>query len=219
MNTELCVGHECGAGGTRSARTAAPGLRLCAECAARVEAELAQLPRIHAACEHALISRRSAVALRIGRGRRAAGISLNEDALSARSCILACLSSWASLVIDERGLTGVGRRHPGELAAFLRTNLAWLLMHPAAGDFAAEIAEPTAETRRSLHGRNGRRRDLGECVQPGCTAALTAAPAHQNGANATAEIRCAAGHSWQPHQWLQLSRQLQRERHRTSTTG
>jgi hypothetical protein len=213
----VCVRQNCRPRGRRAECGAAPGLRLCAECAEFIRIELAELPGLYDDCEHALVGGPHGITLRVGRGRRATGISLREDAFKARSRILACLASWAALVADERTVPRPVRFHPVDLVAFLRTHLDWLLTHSAAADFAAEITDLTAYARRSRQHQEGRRRELGECVHPGCTAILSVTPANRD-SKAAKEIRCAAGHVWQPHQWLQLSRQIQRARHRATTT-
>lgn len=50
------------------------------------------------------------------------------------------------------------------------------------------------------------RLDLGECVLPDCSEAMTTAPPGRGGPRSF-EVRCGAGHSWPPHQWLRLFHQ------------
>jgi hypothetical protein len=102
------------------------------------------------------------------------------------------------------------------MTTFLVRHLNWLLAHPAAGDFAQELAQLTAHARRSAYVQPALR-DLGECIHPDCGATLSTAPGR--GGGRSREVQCTAGHAWQPHQWLQLFRQIHQSRGHHEQTG
>jgi hypothetical protein len=128
-----------------------------------------------------------------------AGISLNEAAMTARADIVEVLASWCSLVIDERGAARLAGHGAGEFAAFLSSHLPWLLDHVAAADFCEEIDELTTAARRAASAQPVLRIDLGECAEPGCRLPVSA-----TGGTPVPRVSCQGGHTWQPHQWLQL---------------
>jgi hypothetical protein len=220
MTSTLCVGHKCGTvpHGSRPRRTAAPGLRLCTTCYHDLKANLIELPGIYEDCESVLHPRRNPTLQRVSGSRQSTGIRLDEAAISARSGIIGFLASWAALVVDERAVRRPVHRSAGALSEFLLTHFDWLLAHPTAADFAAEISEVTHHARRSAYTQPALRIDLGQCIHAGCNAAMTTAPAGRDGRH-TREVSCTAGHSWQPHQWLLLSRQIQRGGHGRGPAG
>lgn len=205
MTAALCVGPRClgSTEGGRFRRPAVPGLRLCAECRRAVRVGLAELPAIYADCESALVPRRNPTGPRVTGSRRSTGIDLDENTLTARTTILELLSSWSALVADERSVGRPARQDPTGLAAFLLTHLDWLQAHSAAGDFAEEVTRTVARARRLAYQGPAMRVDLGECVLPDCGEAMTTSPAGRGGPRSF-EVRCEAGHSWPPHQWLRL---------------
>lgn len=203
MTAALCMGPRCLDPDRARRRPAAAGIRLCAECRRGVRTDLAELPAIYADCESALVPRGNATGPRVSGSRRSTGIVLDDDALAARSGIVELLTSWSALVADERSVGRPARHDPQGLSAFLLTHLGWLLAHPAAGDFAEETGRTAAQARRLAYSSPTLRLDLGECVLPDCGEAMTTtAPA--GGGPRSFEVRCGAGHSWPPHQWLRL---------------
>ena len=202
-----CQNGNCrGQAGASPARLAAPGLRLCKVCGAQALACLTALPDLYADCETAL-ARRARPTLERAGSRRTTALPIDETAANARSAILAILAGWSALVADERAVTRPARRQAGELAAFLSRHADWLLAHPAAGEFAAEIGAVTQAARRAAHPRNEQRITLGQCPHRGCTEAVYATRISGE-SGGSRNVRCDAGHSWPPHQWLLLSRQL-----------
>lgn len=203
-----CQNGNCrGQTGDQPARLAAPGLRLCKVCSAEAVACLAALPDLYADCETALARRPRPALERAGSRRRTTALPIDEAAANARSAILAILAGWSALVADERAVTRPARRQAGELAAFLGRHADWLLAHPAAGEFAAEIGAVTQAARRAADPRNEQRILLGRCPHRGCTETVYATRVVGE-AGGSRNVRCDAGHSWRPHQWLLLSRQL-----------
>ncbi|MBZ4322236.1 hypothetical protein [Streptomyces huiliensis] len=183
--------------------------RPCPSCRSALRICLGELPEIYADCEAALLPRRQGPLRPVGGPRRPSGPPLDEGAMATRSRILGTLSSWAALVADERG-AGAPRRRPAELAAFLLVHLDWLLCHAAAGDFVEELLDTADHARRSAYVKPSLAKDLGRCVHPGCERPLSPVPAA--GTKGVGQVRCAAGHTWLPHQWLALMRNLRRER-------
>lgn len=220
MNSSPCVGQKCGATphATRPRRTAAPGLRLCTTCYHDLKANLLELPEIYDDCESVLHPRRNPTLQRVSGSRQSTGIRLDEAAITARSSIIGFLASWSAMVADERSVTRPAHRRPDHLADFLISHLNWLLAHQTAGDFAEEIADITRRARRSAYTQPALRIDLGQCIHSDCGADMTTAPSARDGRR-TREVSCTAGHTWQPHQWLLLSRQIQQTRHIRGTAG
>jgi hypothetical protein len=219
MNTTLCVGHDCGGRprGTGPRRTADPGSRLCISCGHEVKTNLTDLPAIYDNCESALLPRRNPALQRVSGSRQATGILLDEEAITTRAGILGLLASWSALVVDERAVTRPARRHPADLATFLLRHLNWLLAHPAAAEFADEICQTTRHACRSAYTQPVLNLDLGPCIHSGCGADMTATPPTRDGKSAR-EVRCNAGHAWQPHQWLQLFRHIHQNKRVRNTT-
>ncbi|MFJ9840748.1 hypothetical protein ACIRYZ_09810 [Kitasatospora sp. NPDC101155] len=160
---------------------------------------------------NSLLPARAAGRPRVSGSRGSGGLRVDDEVVESRSAILGCLASWTELVTDELGVARPARRQPADLAAFLVDHLDWLVRHSACADFSAEVSAVAARARRSAHVQPALRIDLGRCVHPDCQEDMTTAPA--GGAERRGrEVRCAAGHVWQAHQWLQLARQIQRKR-------
>ncbi|MQA07456.1 MAG: hypothetical protein GEU98_02690 [Pseudonocardiaceae bacterium] len=117
------------------------------------------------------------------------------------------LASWAALVVDERAVSGPGGRNVGELAAFLATHLDWLGAHPAAQDFADEIAELAHAADNVLHPNPTLHMELGPCAEPGCDQ-MVSATVRAEDAHLPPQVGCSAGHVCQPHQWLLMAGQI-----------
>jgi hypothetical protein len=209
MNTPLCVGPNCGSlpHGAQSRRIATHGLRLCTGCYRELKGNLVELPEIYDDCQPTPLPRGNPVVQRVSGTRQTSGILLDEGAIAIRSRILGLLASWAALVADERAITKLPRRRPTELVTFLVKNLSWLLAHPVAASFAEEVYLTTTDARGSVGAQQCPSVDLGRCIHPGCDAKMTTGPSTRN-AKPTREVRCAAGHTWLPHQWLQLLHQI-----------
>jgi hypothetical protein len=216
MNTPLCVRQNCGnrPQETQPRRIGTPG-QFCTACYHDLKANLIELSEIYHDCESALRPRRNPTRQRVSGGRQATGILLDEEAITTRSRILSFLASWSALVADERAVTKPIRR-PAELTAFLIKHLNWLLAHPAAADFAEETIQTATYARHSVGTPSALRIELGPCIHPDCGTSMTTMPGRDG--QRTREVRCTAGHTWQPHQWLQLFRQIQQTRHAGSAT-
>jgi hypothetical protein len=181
-------------------------VRLCAPCRELLASRLASLPRLYRACEQVLEVRRYR-SIRVARGRRPADICLDEITVTVRTDTIRVLSSWCELIVDERGVTGPCELDIALLTSFLRAHLDWLVTHPAALDFAAEIAHLTAGAGEVLNPARARAVDLGPCIEEGCKRMVrtSARPGNQGSAP---QVRCDAGHTWPPHQWLRLRYRL-----------
>jgi hypothetical protein len=188
------------------------GLRLCAACRDRLARQLSRLPALYKECEETLLHRADHSAGRVS-GRWPGGICLNEGAVTVRSNMTDVLASWCEMVVGERGVPRPGRRTVGQLAAFLRTHLEWLSAHPAAADFAAEVAKLVAAASDVTCPDPILTMDLGPCAEPGCQRILRATIRGPD-QSLTQQVRCDAGHIWLPHQWLLLGRRIERARHR-----
>ncbi|MET9956825.1 hypothetical protein ABZ135_35490 [Streptomyces sp. NPDC006339] len=209
--TTVCVGAGCvrreGAG--RARRPAAAASRLCLDCHERLVRDLNRLPELYEECaRHLDGSGGGDRALEKTSGGPLPGMPFNLRAADVRTSILAVLSGWASLVLEERGLAGP-RRAVGPLVHFLTRNGAWLAAHDAAGEASAEIAGLVRKALGVIDPATSRRIAVGACVEPGCSGALTAVVQPRR-PQLPATITCGAdvSHHWVGHEWLQLSRRL-----------
>jgi hypothetical protein len=185
-----------GRGGLSGRRTPGCGLR------DRVRRDLAELPKLFDRCESLLVSFPRAFAPRVA-GGGTSGLVLDERVTDARRDIVAVLASWSGLVADERRVRRPGR-DAAELSAFLAVHLDWLLAHPAGPCFAEEVLAVASTAREVSRSGPGPAVELGRCVEEGCDHPMVAT----RGTSSDFEVRCAAGHSWRPRQWLSLARQL-----------
>ncbi|MEU7907449.1 hypothetical protein [Actinoplanes sp. NPDC049118] len=165
--------------------------------------ELRRLPELYLDCEGRLVGSRRGLVERVT-STRSVGIALNDDAVRIRTDILDVLSSWCTLVIEDLRVPGPENRTVTGLARTLDRHLTWLAGHPAAGDFAAEVLELAATARRVIDHGSAQPRLLGTCERPGCTSTVYLRPDNSPGNR----VSCAAGHVWQPHEWLSLSRRM-----------
>ncbi|WP_242888617.1 hypothetical protein [Actinomadura litoris] len=208
MDIVLCGGPSCGdRRPQRRRQIPRPGSRVCVACHESTRSAVEQLPDLFDECAAALAHTAGPPVGQIRRGSRRAGITLNDRAVAARSAILSTLASWAALIADERRVCRPERREPRALAAFVLTHLDWMLAHSAAVEFANEVVAVARVGRDSAP--DAGRLEIGECVWPGCNAKIMASPREWDGRGGR-DVKCAAGHVWRPHQWLDLAHQLRR---------
>ncbi|NKZ03744.1 hypothetical protein [Actinomadura latina] len=179
---------------------------MCAPCRSLLAGHLAGLPALYLACEQDLEVRRQHP-IGMVRGRRPRGICLDDVTATVRSDTVRVLSSWCEMIIDERGAMRLGRLDVQTLTSFLQAHLDWLARHEAVADFAEEMAALVADAKRALDPARGRTVDLGRCATDGCGGTVRATVG-AGGQGAVPQVRCDAGHSWQPRQWLDLRRRL-----------
>ena len=196
-----CGIQSCGAPLTLGAKSR--GLRLCTSCRNLLTGHLASLPRLYQACEQALEIHRQHPT-RVVRRRRSTGISLDDQTMAVRSDTKRVLSSWCEMVVDEHGVTGPSSLDVTALTSFLRAHLNWLATHNAAADFADEIATLAADVKQVLDPVRVRTIDLAPCDVDGCGLMVRASVSTAN-QRSVPQVRCDAGHTWQPRQWLDLA--------------
>jgi hypothetical protein len=199
-----CGIPSCDAPLTRGAKSR--GLRLCTSCRNQLAGRLSSLSRLHQACEQVLEIHRQHP-IRVVRGRRSTGISLDDQTVAVRSETIRVLASWCEMIVDERGVTGPGSLDVRILTSFLQAHLDWLVAHGAAADFADEIAALAADVGQVLNPVQVRTIDLAPCTRDGCGRMVCASISTVN-QRSVAQVRCDGGHTWQPRQWLDLCRQL-----------
>jgi hypothetical protein len=167
-----------------------------------VRDNIIELTRLYEEFESGLIRFPFSIEERVG-GGDVKGLCLNEASINARFDIIAVLATWSGMVAEERRLTRPTSRDVPSLAAFLTRNLDWLLAHVSGPDFADEIVTMTATARRA--GRPGSvHRPLGCCAEEDCQGALYATGITED-ARSPVQVRCEAGHMWQPYEWLLLA--------------
>jgi len=198
-----CGIRGCGAPLTLGAKSR--GLRLCASCRNLLTGRLISLPRLYQACEQALEVQRLHP-IRVVRGRRSTGICLDDQTVAVRSDTRRVLSSWCEMVVDEHGVTGPSSLDVKALTSFLGAHLNWLATHTAAADFADEIAALAADVKQVLNPVQVRTIDLAPCDRDGCGLMVRASVNTVN-QRSVPQVRCDAGHTWQPRQWLGLRHQ------------
>jgi hypothetical protein len=187
------------------------GLRLCGSCRSLLATRLTSLPQLYQACEQALEVQRQH-SIRAVRGRRPTGICLDDHTVAVRSDTIGVLCSWCEMVVDERSVPGPSRLDVLTLATFLQTQLDWLAAHTVAADFAEEIAGLVAAVRKVLNPAPARTIDLAPCPRDGCGRMVRASISTARHRSAP-QVCCDAGHTWQPRQWLDLSRLLELTTH------
>ncbi|WP_235485517.1 hypothetical protein [Streptomyces roseoverticillatus] len=201
-----CRAREAAGRGKQHRRPAQAPALLCTACRARLGLELMRLPDLYEECALALGAsgpRREKVS-----GGPLPGMPFNATAADVRTALMGVLSTWAALVVQERGAPAP-RRDTAALSRFLLQHVGWLATHPAAGELSEEIARVVRRARRVIDPDAARQVAVGGCVEPGCTGSLTAAVRAQ-APHEPAEITCDAdaAHHWLGHQWLQLSRRV-----------
>ncbi|MFE0804691.1 hypothetical protein [Streptomyces sp. NPDC058812] len=209
MGTATCVGAGCvrGEAAGRPRRPAVAGSRLCPPCHRHLLLELMRLPGLYEECGLRL-GGESGPCREKTSGGPLPGMPFNSRAADARTSILGVLASWASMVVEERGLAGP-RRSVAPLAQFLARHGDWLAAHSAAGEVSGEVARLVRKARGVIDPVPSRHVVIGGCVEPGCPGALTAVVRPRR-PQVPAEITCDAddSHSWFGHEWLQLSRRV-----------
>ncbi|MDV6011621.1 hypothetical protein [Haloechinothrix sp. LS1_15] len=203
MVVRLCETTGCrdGRRGHRRARPAVPGLRLCPPCRQAAARCLTELPDLYSACERALAQRGGRDVERV-RGGRPQGIRLNDDAVAARSDIVDLLTSWSSLVSEDREVAPPADREVPTLASFLASHLDWLAAHAAAADFVAELTHLRGVARQVIQPGDRLTLEIGPCPRPGCGWPVRAMTRSADGM--PPRVGCEAGHTWHPDQWLLL---------------
>jgi hypothetical protein len=205
VDTALCefVRHEGAGIGKRVPRTAGKTGRLCRACLSTTRRDLAALPELYAECaEHNPLSGKGELRDKV-RSSREISLPLPDAAVHARAEIRGVLASWSGLVVAELGPVGAPSRSVPEMTNFLIRNLNWLATHPAAADFATEVAELTAGAGRALDPGQKKRTPLGTCTEVACDALLYAD-------REVRRIVCERGHESRYDQWLLLGRNLER---------
>jgi hypothetical protein len=195
-----CGIRSCGVPLTLGAKSR--GLGLCTSCRNLLAGRLASLPRLYQACEQALEVQRQHP-IRVVRGRRSTGICLDDQTMAVRSDTKRVLSSWCEMVVDEHGVTGPSSLDAEILTSFLGAHLNWLATHAAAADFADEIAALAADVKQVLNPVQVQTIDLAPCTRDGCSQTVRASISTVN-QHSVPQVRCDAGHTWQPRQWLDL---------------
>ncbi|MDA2809087.1 hypothetical protein O4J56_00390 [Nocardiopsis sp. RSe5-2] len=204
VGNTLCAAPAC----DRRAPRPEAGPRLCARCRDHIAADLRRLPSLYAESEHALAPAPWMLTERVS-GGRPGGRAVDEALLAARSDMMAVLASWAGLVADRTPAVRRPPREAGALVRFLLRHLSVLLESGLGADLAAEVAAVGERMRGALAGPGALRRVLGPCVHPGCDAQVSVAGADGERVR-PADVRCANGHAWPPHEWLSLAVRLNR---------
>jgi alkanesulfonate monooxygenase SsuD/methylene tetrahydromethanopterin reductase-like flavin-dependent oxidoreductase (luciferase family) len=171
-----------------------------------------------------------------GQGERTSGsrdraIPYSDRASDARATIQAVLAAWCSLISEQRGIYPPKRRvvkllpydfigppplvwtlddRPRVMAAYIAEHADWLAAHPAAGDCSAELADLVRMAHPIAYPTGTRVIDVGPCVEPGCPGTIRAVLRRADSLLPSA-LACSEddGHTWPPHQWRTIGRQLQ----------
>jgi hypothetical protein len=203
---QLCESQHClrerGRGRGRRVYIAEQGL-LCMFCRGWAHDNIFELPKLYGELDSSLIRFPFALEERVG-GGEVKGLCLNEASVNARFDIMSVLATWSGMVAQERRVTRPADRDVTGLAVFLSRHLDWLLAHHAGACFADELAVTTATARQAGRRDSAPHLSLGCCVEDDCGEALYATGIGAD-ARSSAQVRCEAGHVWQPHEWLVLA--------------
>ncbi|WP_149829908.1 helix-turn-helix domain-containing protein [Streptomyces tailanensis] len=194
----------------RTARTAAPGLRLCGSCRDRLILHITEAAHLYRECGEMLsCTTQLPFRERTSGGGAPTGIPFNEAAARIRADLLALLGSWASLVALERNAAAPPRDMEAR-AAFLKSQVEWLAAHQAAADVCQELAAAVVEARRVARPDAAPGRlHLGPCPEPRCAGELVAT-AHATLGESPDLVTCTAEerHCWPSRQWTLLVRRM-----------
>ncbi|WP_157554472.1 hypothetical protein [Nocardia crassostreae] len=197
LSEALCENPGCGGAAT-------DGAFVCADCLSRFCETLSRLPVLYARCGELLQGERTRGLPRAHGGRRE-GIVLADPPVEARAEIMALVTSWAALVVDEARPPRRPRRTVPILVEFLLAQQNWLAAHPAIVDAIEEFVAVHGLAQGAVE-PGPDRIEVGRCDRHGCGQPVYA---HLGGSGATSRlVSCAAGHSWQPHQWLALNQRV-----------
>lgn len=215
---EFCRGAGC-TGSTdtvQGRRQALPGSLLCSLCRNRLERDMESLPRLYADCGHSLSTIAAPARERV-RGTTRKDMPFNGTAAECRSQILGVLSSWANLVVEQRGVS-TPDRNVTALSALLHKHSAWLADQPFAGDASEEFTRLVSFALRVTGQSRTVHRRVGACVEAECPGTLFARV--DAGGKGPAEIRCEndSSHTWSTSEWTALSQRM-RNRAATGTTS
>lgn len=172
----------------------------------RLRVALCIAVNFHRESEHELTSSAHGLRERVS-GSRPTGITLDESVLALRSRITELLTSWARLVIEERGVAAPRNCSVPGLAEFLGRHLSWLTEHPAGPDFDREVAALMRSCHTLREETRSARRELGGCPEPGCSGTLYAVlgPTESAPGRPGSSVVCDQGHAFAPHDWLLLA--------------
>ncbi|MFG3660154.1 hypothetical protein [Streptomyces sp. NPDC047706] len=186
--------------------------RICARCVGRLHRELRTLLELYEESDQALTRATPRLRERVSGSRSTVGIVLDDDAVALRTQVTDVLAQWARLVVDERRDRALRPREPrmDSLVLFLRQQLPWLALHPAAVDFDEEVAELLTGLGKLFGPGQVRRFPLGPCLEPGCDGALHGVTSAAGG-RVPSHVTCDAGHALPPHQWMRLADRLKGE--------
>ncbi|WP_433576162.1 hypothetical protein [Nocardia brasiliensis] len=213
MSEALCENPTCrSAVAIETLRSTPPAddVRVCPDCLSRFFETLRQLPVLYARCGELLQGERNR-RMAPARGGLRQGIVLKDALVEARTEVLALAASWAAMVVDEARPPRRPRRDITTLVDFLLQYGDWLAVHPAIVDAMDEFAEVHALAQQVIDPVPNQI-EVGHCDRPGCHQKVYAQLATAGPGDSL--VRCSAGHSWQPHQWLALQRRVSRpQRH------
>jgi hypothetical protein len=167
---------------------------------------LTNLPQMYQACEDELAVH-GQNPVKVTGSRRSTGICLNEEAMDVRGNVVGVLASWRDMIAEERGVSGPKGRDVRKLALFIEAYLDWLATHCVAGDFAEEITGLVRSVKRVLNPAQVRTIDIAPCPWEGCGQMVRASISTVE-RRLPPQVSCGAGHTWQPGEWLNLSRQV-----------
>ncbi|MBL3808341.1 helix-turn-helix domain-containing protein [Streptomyces sp. BRB081] len=196
-----CRGPWCAASRPDAGRPVA-GTRLCLGCRTRLAETLRRLPELYRECGERHFRTPAPAWAERPTPRRHTASTLHATAADVRHRLLGVLASWAGMAVESTGARPP-RRAVGDLCAFLHGQLGFLVRHPAAGEFATEVAEAHAGVLRVARPESAVARTvLGRCAAAGCGGRLTARPARDRDDPARVECETDPAHSWSVWEWL-----------------
>ncbi|RJQ81248.1 hypothetical protein D5S17_05775 [Pseudonocardiaceae bacterium YIM PH 21723] len=198
MSHRLCTSPRCSV----QARATVSVRNLCQPCTNQVADVLTEIADHYEECAHELRLGHRRTGERV-RGGMITGIRLSDATVDVRADILTIVSSWTAMVVHERGLP-TPKRDVHAMTGLLRRNLDWLAEHPAAGDFADEMADLLASAHAVINSDRAPRLHLGFCPQPGCQRPVHATVQIRD-RSARPLIKCESGHRYEADQWREIA--------------
>lgn len=194
-------------------RSAADGLNLCWGCVRRLDGNAVRAAEVY----YELAEQLAPVGTggEMVAGTRDRGLKLNPRAVASRTNIVAVLTAWTKLIVDERGFDPP-KTDPVSMAQFISNSSVWLAAYPAADDAADELRElARGEPWRVAYPSHARAYPLNSVCPEfddktdlRCSGHLKVIKRHPDSPRRT-EIVCDPGeHRWAPHQWLPLAVKL-----------
>lgn len=218
--SELCpMTHGLEADGTPRQRRMADGLTVCVWHRDRAERAVAELPGLYEFLTGRLVASGSSGPSGMPNGgSKDPGIDLNHRVAQCRTDIRTNLTTWARVVVEERGIHCPPDTIPA-IAAFLVAQMDWFAGQPFARQFVSDVVDDWATAKALADPNRTRRFEVGPCPEADCAGVLVAQirPADSLLPH---DVTCTESptdedtgellHTWPADRWITLGRRVVR---------